>query len=306
MRTLYSTLLLVFFSLRLLGQHSSQAAYVSKLPALQDSLQRLSKQMINHELEPQRYNANYQFIKTLVTALKEPKSFYFSFDSLKAVSIITAPDNKFRLFTWSVQNDDGSYRFYGTIQVNTSDGSLKLFPLSDRSEYIVDPSNQTLKIDEWFAAQYYQMASVLPADGKPYYVLLGWKGKSSTSTQKVLDVVQFVNGIPYFGLPVFDGSSSFSGKKRIVFEYAREVSMHLNYDSKLQRIVFDHLSPSEEAAKNDFSKYGPDMTYDAFQLSKGRWKYQSNLLLTNPPSAKDELFNDPKKLKNTTQPIRKY
>lgn len=306
MHKLCSTLLLVFLSLRLLGQHSSQQAYVSKLPTLQDSLVRLSKQFINNELEPQRYNANYQFIKTLVSALKEPKSFYFPFDSLKAVSIVTAPDNKFRIFTWSVQNDDGTYRFYGSIQVNTSDGSLKLFPLSDQSDSITEADSKTLGTDEWFAAQYYQLISVPGADGKPYYVLLGWKGKTSLSTQKVIDVLQFVNGIPYFGLSIFDGTSTYSGKKRILFEYAREVSMYLNYDFKQQRIVFDHLSPTHEEAKNDFSKYGPDMTYDAFQLSKGRWKFQSNLELTNPPSSKDDLFNDPKKLKNTTQPIRKY
>jgi len=288
------------------AQHSHEPAKVSQLPAYQDSLLALSNQFINQETEPQRYNANYQFIKTLVEALKEPKSFYFEFDSLKTISIVNAPDKKFRIFTWHVLNDDGSYRFYGTIQLNSSDGKLKLFPLSDYSAFIQNPATQELKTEEWFAAQYYQVLEVNQNTTSPYYVLLGWKGKNNNSTQKVIEVLRFVNGIPYFGSAVFDGNNQYSGNKRIIFEYSREVSMYLKYDYTKEQIVFDHLVPTNTTLKNDFSKYGPDMTYDAFQLSKGRLKFQSNLVLNNAPSDKDDLFNDPEKLKQNTQPIRKY
>jgi len=48
------------------------------------------------------------------------------------------------------------------------------------------------------------------------------------------------------------------------------------------------------------------LSLDALQLSKGRLKFQSNLVLNNAPSDKDDLFNDPKKLNQNTQPIRKY
>jgi hypothetical protein len=78
------------------------------------------------------------------------------------------------------------------------------------------------------------------------------------------------------------------------------------YDYTKEQIVFDHLVPINSTFKNDSSKYGPDMTFDAFKLSKGRLKFQSNLVLNNAPSDKDDLFNDPEKLKQNTQPIRKY
>ena len=297
---------LSMLTVRSVAQHSHEPALVSHLPAFQDSLLSLSKQFINNESEPERYNANYQFIKTLVEALKEPKSFYFEFDSLKTISIVNAPDKKFRIFTWHVLNDDGSYRFYGTIQLNTSDGKLKLFPLSDYSAFIQNPATQELKTEEWFAAQYYQVVEVNQTTANPYYVLLGWKGKNTNSTQKVIEVLRFVNGIPYFGLAVFDGNTQYAGNKRIIFEYSREVSMYLKYDYTKEQLVFDHLAPINSEFKNDYSKYGPDMTYDAFQVSKGRLKFQSNLVLNNAPSDKDDLFNDPKKLKQNTQPIRKY
>ena len=96
---------------------------------LQDSLQILSYKMINDSIEPERYNANYKFIKTLVNTLKTPYSFNFSFDSLKTISIQSSPDKRFRIFSWHVMNNDGSYRYYGTIQMNNPDGKLQMFPL---------------------------------------------------------------------------------------------------------------------------------------------------------------------------------
>lgn len=271
----------------------------------QDSLVSLSHQIINNNLEPERYNANYLFIKTLVSTLKETQSFNFEFDSLKAISIQTSPDKKFRIFSWPVMNNDGSYRYYGTIQMNTPEGSLKLFPLIDSSPFIKNPSDTTTTADKWLGAQYYQIIPVNDAP-QPYYVLLGWKGHTAASTKKVIEILYFKDGIAYFGLPVFDGKPETTGKKRIIFEYAREVSMLLKYSPAEQKIILDHLAPIDEEMKDDFSKYGPDMTYDAYQLLKGRWKFQQNLILSNPATENDEQFNDPKKINKNTIPLRKY
>lgn len=283
------------------AQHTAEISTYSKLPVLQDSLVRLGKELINNPLEPERYNANYAFIKTLVNALKEPKSFNFSFDSLKTISIKTSPDKKFRIFSWHVMNDNGSYRYFGTIQMNTPDGKLKLFPLIDYGQLIENADDTTTSADKWYGAQYYQIIPVNNPNGQSFYTLLGWKGNTKSSTKKVIEILYFKDGNPYFGLPVFDGGP----KKRIIFEYSREVSMFLNYNETQQRIIFDHLSPYNEQLKNDFSKYGPDMTYDAYQLIKGTWILQQNLILKNPPSDRDKEYNDPEKLKSS-QPIRKY
>ena len=56
----------------------------------------------------------------------------------------------------------------------------------------------------------------------------------------------------------------------------------------------------------NFKKRTDTTNFDAFKLSKGRLKFQSNLVLNNAPSDKDDLFNDTEKLKQNTQPIRKY
>lgn len=284
-------LFLLFIKLPAIAQSKS---------ALQDSLLSLSKKMINEELEPERYNANYQFIKTLVSALKEPRSFYVTFDSLRAISIQTSPDKQFRIFSWHILNDDGSYRFYGSIQLNTPDGKLKLFPLLDNTALIEHPEDTVTSPDQWYGAQYYRIIPVTNYTGQPYYTLLGWKGNTTQSTKKVIDILYFKDGNAYFGLPVFEGKPENQGKKRMVFEYSRQVSMYLNYMPDRQKLVFDHLVPMEEKLKGDFSKYVPDMTYDGYQLSDGRWKFEENLILNNLPTKQDELYNDPKKL--TTNP----
>ncbi|HQS51650.1 MAG: hypothetical protein B7X75_08635, partial [Sphingobacteriales bacterium 39-40-5] len=79
--------LLIFTSGNAEAQHSDSNKNKQTMLNLQDSLQILSYKMINDSIEPERYNANYQFIKTLVNTLKTPYSFNFSFDSLKTISI---------------------------------------------------------------------------------------------------------------------------------------------------------------------------------------------------------------------------
>lgn len=268
-----------------------------KLIVFQDSLKEISFKMINDSIEPQRYNASYKLIKTLVTALKTPYSFNFTFDSLKTISIQNSPDQKFRVFTWHVMNNDGSYRFYGTIQMNTSQGELEMFPLVDYSPTLKNPSDSTYTNSRWYGAQYYKIIPVLKDVESPYYMLLGWKGNTVKSTKKVIEVLHFKDGKAYFGKPVFDGDPDNLNKKRIIFEYDRRATMLLNYESAENRIVFDHLAPPDPNLKGKFELYGPDFSYDGFKFLNGRWKFISDLELKNDSTDQDENFNDPKKMK---------
>lgn len=268
-----------------------------KLNLFQDSLKEISFKMINDSIEPQRYNASYKLIKTLVTALKTPYSFNFEFDSLKTISIQNSPDQKFRVFTWHVMNNDGSYRFYGTIQMNTSQGELEMFPLVDYSPTLKNPSDSTYTNSRWYGAQYYKIIPVLKNVENPYYMLLGWKGNTVKSTKKVIEVLHFKDGKAYFGKEVFDGDPDNLNKKRIIFEYDRRATMLLNYESAENRIIFDHLAPPDPNLKGKFELYGPDFSYDGFKLLNGRWKFSSDLELKNDSTDQDENFNDPKKMK---------
>ena len=298
MRQLFLIFGLTIFTLcNVSAQHSDGNKNKQIMTDLQDSLQVLSYKMINDNIEPERYNANYKLIKTLVNTLRIPYSFNFSFDSLKTISIQTSPDKRFRIFSWHVMNDDGSYRYYGTIQMNNPEGKLQMFPLVDYTPAIKNSTDTITTNDKWYGAQYYRIISVLNNVQTPYYVLLGWKGNTANSTKKVIEILYFKDGKAYFGMPVFDGDKDMLKKKRIIFEYDRRASMVLNFEQSISTVVFDHLAPPDPKLKGRFELYGPDLSYDGYKLVNGRWKFVQSLEMKNSSTDQDDNFNDPRKMK---------
>jgi len=284
---------ILFFSCCFITQ-AQLAPSRQQLVQAEDSLKSLGFKFVNGQIEPERYNANYSFIKTLVSALKIPGSFNFPFDSLKIISIQPSGDGVFRIFSWHVLNDDGSYRYYGTIQMNRPDGKLQMFPLVDYTPSIKAAADTVTTNDKWYGAQYYKVIPVTKNVRTPYYILLGWKGNTAKTTKKVIEVLSFKDGKAYFGMPVFDGDKEHPNKQRIIFEYSRQASMMLNYQPKEAMIVFDHLAPRSPEFKNNFEYYGPDFSYDGFKFINGRWRLTEDMVLKNSPSELDEQFNDPK------------
>ncbi|TSD67090.1 hypothetical protein FFF34_006770 [Inquilinus sp. KBS0705] len=288
-------LLLAFFCLLVysvpsFAQHADEYN-LKTLGAYQDSLASLGKKFINDPDDLERKNANYKFIKLLVGALRMPNSFNYPFDSVKSVSIINAPDNRFRVFSWHIMNMDGSYRFYGTIQMNTG-GKLLMYPLEDYSPLLQNPEDSVTDNRKWYGAQYYK---ILRVDApKPYYVLLGWKGNNVKSTKKVIEALSFNrDDKPVLGMPVFAGNSK--TRNRVIFQYTRQASMLLRYVPDQHLIVFDHLSPPDKKMKDQPETYGPDLTYDGYQLKNGKWVYVENLDMRNIPEDRDATYIDPKK-----------
>lgn len=291
----FLSIALILFSLNLKAQHSAASKVKEQFGVYLDSLKALSYQVINNPAEPERYNANYTMVKTLISTLKLPNSFNLSFDSLKTISILTSPDRRFRIFSWHVMNQDGSYRYYGTIQMNNPSGKLQMFPLVDHSHEHTKPQDTITSNTSWYGSQYYKIIPVTYGVKTPYYVLLGWKGNNTKSTKKVIEVLSFKDGKAVFGMPVFDGDKDRAGQKRIIFEYNRQVSLLLNYLPKEGTIVFDHLAAPDPKLKDRPDLLGPDLSYDGFKLVNGRWKYVPDLQLKNDPSEIDSEFNDPKK-----------
>lgn len=294
-----SLLILSFMLLILSGVRAQHSDNNNKqlLNNFQDTLRELSYKMINDSLEPQRYNASYKFIKTLVSALKVQGSFNYPFDSLKTISIQSSSDKRFRIFSWHVMNSNGSFRYYGTVQMNNPNGKLQMFPLVDYSSGFTKPADSVTTNDKWYGAQYYRVISVINNVKTPYYILLGWKGNTVKSNKKVIEVLYFKDGKAYFGMPVFDGDKENPTKKRVIFEYDRRASMVLNYEPKSTTIVFDHLAPPDDKLKGRFELYGPDFSYDGYKLVNGRWRLVEDIEVKNQATDQDENFNDPKKMR---------
>lgn len=267
---------------------------IRQLQIFQDSLRKTGYQIINNPSEAERYNACFTMIKTLRSALKVHNSFNFSFDSLKTISIASSPDRRFRIFSWHVMNTDGSYRYYGTIQINTGNRDLLMYPLIDHSFEIKNPQDTLLSNQSWYGCQYYKIIPVSYNSPNPCYILLGWKGNTPETTKKIVEVLQLRDNKAIFGKQIFDGEPESKNAYRRVFEYSRQVSMLLNYLPAQQLIVFDHLAPADSIQKNNFRFYGPDLSYDGYRIQKGRLKFVQDLDLKNQASEADKSYIDPK------------
>ncbi|WP_142604096.1 hypothetical protein [Solitalea koreensis] len=263
-----------------------------KFKVYEDSLKTFGFQTVNGENELVRRNATYSFIKTLVRALKLPGSFNYPFDSLKTISILKDPKNTFRIFSWPVAVGTNEYRFYGAIQMNNAE-KLELYPLTDYSELIQKPGDTITDNKKWYGAQYYSIIPPIAANDP--YVLLGWKGNNNKTTKRIIEALRFIDGKPVFGFPIFQNEAG-EFKHRIIFEYSRQASMMLKYVPSEKMIVFDHLIPPAENMQGKYEFYGPDLSYDGIQYNEGKWKFRSNLKLSNDESESDALYNDPKKL----------
>ncbi len=276
----------------------AQQVDVNPFKIYEDSLKVLGKAIVSDTIEQNRVVANYKLIKTLVNSLKQNNSFAYPFDSLvNSISVLKSDDNKFRIFSWFMMSDDGTFRFYGALQMNNPK-KLELYPFTDSFARMETPEDSTLNPKKWFGAVYYKLIPVNAQNKQvPYYTLLGWKGSNRQSSKKVIDVLWFDEGKPIFGLPIFEGiKKEDKVKKRVVFSYTSEVSLLLNYKKEKGMIVFDHLAPPNDLVKNMPSLWGPDLSYDAYKFKNGKWVLQENVDLKNLPDANDEEVENPKKI----------
>lgn len=275
------------------AQHTYNVNSTPLLNKHQDSLLTLSEDFFSEKDDNIRLEKNSIFIKKFVSALKINGSFNYGFDSLKRISILKAPDNSFRIVTWFVPLNDGTYRYYGTIQMSTTNGSLKLFPLNDATASL--SPNALTDHKNWFGARYYEMVPIVTNGKQPYYILLGWKGNNQKTSKKVIDVISFDKSEPVFGRGIFEMSKNKPAQNRVVFEYSRQNAMSLLWDKKMNMIVFDHLAPYEPSMVGNFEYYGSDLSFDAFKIAFGKLSIVENVELRNEATQNEEFYRSPKK-----------
>ncbi len=250
---------------------------------LEDSLKHIQQKVFFSKKESNRFEANKQFIALWNEILKDEKSMQYPFDSIIEVSRLMAPDKKFRIITWNILKEDQTHAFFGFIQVNNSKtvkkglfkkettSQYEVFPLADKSASVKTPENYVSDHSKWFGMIYYE---VLKSDDE-FYTLFGWDGNDRLTQRKFIDVLSFkADGTPVFGKDVFKFPGKFA--KRIMFEYAGEVSMSLKYNSGRKQIIFSHLAPNglDPTLEGQYQYYGPDGSFDALEMKKGKWVYE--------------------------------
>ena len=232
--------------------------------------------ILNAEDTEDRLRADSFFTRQLVQALRIPHSFHYGFDSLKTISRLYAPDSSFRIITWQLMKDFSYYRYKGAIQMNTKDGSLKLIPLYDGADFTENPYDSIRTNQNWIGAVYYNIIQK-EYNNKKYYTLLGYDENDARSTKKWIEVLHFdLEGKPLFGGKFFnypnDNNKPKQPVSRFCLEFKKQANAKLNYDVKLDRIVFVKLisESNEPNKKHTLVPYG---TVEGFKWEYGRWVY---------------------------------
>jgi hypothetical protein len=253
----------------------------TKITAVQDdSLVQLYKAISRNPSDKDRRIANEAFNNAL-TKFKNKDLFNAPFDSLrKTISILDAPDNSFRIITWTVYYNKGVYNFYGFIISRQNDSIVK-FPLTDNSAKMLKPDEITTTNAEWYGALYYEIIKSGTSED-PYYVLLGWDGNDLFTNRKVIEALWFdENFVPNFGKPVFHFKED-DLRQRVVFEFSETSTMKLRYEPKYTMIVFDHLSPAKPELEGRPESYGSDFTFDALHFDEDKWNLLEDINIRNP------------------------
>ncbi len=266
------TLICIHAALTISAQGSANNNLKS-LRSKEDSLREIASKIVMAREPADRFRADSLFTRMLVRALKIPNSFRYPFDSIIHISKIYSPDSAFRIFTWQVVRDETLNRRHGAIQLKTTDGSLKLFPLIDRTNVISHPFD-TVTNNEWWLGSIYYKVIQKKANNTNYYTLLGYDENTMKSTKKRIEVLTFSpTGLPVFGGPYFSFEEDSVRKpmqSRFWIEYKKEGNARLQFDDELDMIIYDHLiSESNEPDKR--YTYIPDGDYEGFKWKNGKW-----------------------------------
>ena len=262
----------------------------SQLHKKEDSLKSFALQIIQGRTVAERFAADSQFTKMFVRALKIKNSFYYPFDSLITISKLVPDDSSFKIFTWQMVINENLTRQHGAIQMKTEDGSLKLFPLIDKSDVTRNEEDTIGNNFGWMGAVYYKVIEK-HAFGKNYYTLLGYIENTISSNKKVIEILTFNDGQPVFGGSCFsfqDNSVIKKSRARYIMEYKKNASPRLTYDPDQDMIIYEHLI-SESGEPQKKYTYIPDGDYEGLTWRDGKWVHIQKVFTQKTPEGQEPL-----------------
>jgi len=227
--------------------------------------------------DAEKKKLNQEFKDYLLETLLLPESYTYSFPRLKTIGVIDSPDKSFRIVNWNIQLEDESNLFFGYIVRKGNKKKNKIIELINKT-IVYEMPTDVIQESNWYGALYYK---IIPnkKGKKDLYTVLGWRSNGNISFMKIIDVIQINGNHVKIGANVFQTKTE--KLKRIVLEYSKKASVTLRYESKLERIVFDHLSPESPSMKGLYEYYIPDMSYDAYIFENEKWVLKEDVIAVN-------------------------
>jgi len=224
------------FAMLLVASPAAMAQDKEAMMQYQTELTQLFEQAFTAPTDNERYHANESAVQLLAEALGAENSFRWQWDFGKGVSVLTASDKKFRIFTWPIVNDAGEYECFGFVQaLNERTKEYDVSQLNDRSIDIVNRQEEVLSPDRWYGAVYQELI-VTSHEGRTFYTLLGWSGVDRLTQRKVIEPIFFKSGgsTPQFGQNIFRREPNV---RRIVLEYKYDAMVNLSYEEQYLHIT---------------------------------------------------------------------
>ena len=272
---------------------------IENVKSFEDSLLTALEQIRTAETLKEKFVLNTRFENTLRKALRYDEAFTYKFNALsKVMSTKTSPDNAFRIFNWNIEVPDiqEHYFFCLVMKYDSRKGEYVIIELYDKSKYATQVEYTVYNDKKWFGALYYEIIPVKKGLNT-IYTLLGWDGNNRMSNKKIIETMSFQGKDKIkFGLPIFKQDED--TKRRVVFQYSKKATISVKYQliKRKEYIIFDHLSPMSGQLAGIPDYLVPDLSFDAFLLENGKWKYLKDFDARTGKSRNDKFFTQPKEI----------
>lgn len=279
LRLLIAPLIFLFLLTVLLTQSTS----AQDARAVRDSANTLFQQMRTNN-DSDRMMAALRLEQMLSKWFSEPANFPTELDSLPYLGQLRSSDSRLLLTTWNYVLEDGQLRYHCIAFYRENKKNpirVTIFEHNDTDWHKI--TRKTVSPQDWYGALYYRIITN-KFKKSTFYTLIGWDGHNALTNRKVVDMLNIKGDRVTLGAPMFtqDRRPAF----RLVYEYANDATMALNWDEKQKMIVMDHLAPDDGRLKGQYQFYGPDFSYDGLKFDKGKW------LLTEDLDARNRGLNN--------------
>ncbi len=256
---------------------------------LTDSINHYLNGIVESELDEYKLNSSALLRTYLKTNLANPSVFSTDFSSVRKMAILKPEDETFMLFNWNIPLNDGRNKFVAFL-VLPSDTENEVLEMTVPKRMPKKMETRYLDLDQWYGCLYYKIIPVKKGK-QTQYTLLGYAPEKKELTKKYLDVLQIKNGEPRLGESIFEKENS--TKRRVIFQYSSEVSMTVRYQESAERIIIDHLTPRSAEMKGNYQFYGPDGTFDAYELIKNKWVFRPSVEFKATKKS-EKVYKDPR------------
>jgi hypothetical protein len=250
--------------------------YAQEVPdSTQERLEKLYGRLINNYNDTIRLRVNDSIQVIIDSYVRSDTVFSHKFSGLRYLGQVMSPDSLIKIVTWNLVLANRPGKYFSYIIKRGEPGSRNtVYSLS--SDYNEAPvkTDTTYIASDWYGALYYDLKPY-KAGNETCWILLGIDYGNEFISRKIIEVLSISpDGSLSFGKKLFSNGEK-SGF-RVVLEYGSAAMMTLRFASE-KSIVFDHLVPFSPAQANDRQFYGPDYSYDAYNLTDGVWKLQINV-----------------------------